>query len=251
MPLNFFYTMVQKSQKWPKTQSKGGGPALNRVVRGPTIPGPASFSNWYGISSDPDDLLAGRDRRALLTSDAQMLSKVKTEDRMEGQTGKASWLREAFEFINVSFSNSAFPLSEPTIFCDDARRGGISTCGVPFRSQSFLATRHQVEAEQFGSASSRCTRVKVIRVEVSQNVVHARTTGWMTSTRPGKLRDFGLQPRRSNPRSRNLLWALGVKSTWFLNFGGQAKCKLILVGDSWPSLVVFGVVIPLWVKKHE
>ena len=97
----------------------------------------------------------------------------------------------------------------------------------------------------------RCTRVKVIRVEVSQNVVHARTTGWMTSARPGKLWDFGLQPRRSNPRSRNLFWALGVKSTWFLNFGGQAKCKLVLVVDSWPSLVVFGVVIPLWVKKHE
>ena len=32
MSLNFFYTMVQKSQKWPKTQIKGGGgggPALN------------------------------------------------------------------------------------------------------------------------------------------------------------------------------------------------------------------------------
>ena len=28
MPLNFFYTIVQKSQKWPKTQIKGGGPAL-------------------------------------------------------------------------------------------------------------------------------------------------------------------------------------------------------------------------------
>ena len=29
MPLNHFYTMVQKSQKWPKTQIKGGGgPAL-------------------------------------------------------------------------------------------------------------------------------------------------------------------------------------------------------------------------------
>ena len=28
MPLNIFYTMVQKSQKWPKTQIKGG-PALN------------------------------------------------------------------------------------------------------------------------------------------------------------------------------------------------------------------------------
>ena len=101
------------------------------------------------------------------------------------------------------------------------------------------------------SPRRRCTRVKVIRVEVSQNVVHARTTGWMTSTRPGKLRDFGLQPRRSNPRSRNLLWDLGVKSTWFLNFGGQAKCIFVLVVDSWPSLVVFGVVIPLWVKKHE
>ena len=24
MPLNLFYTMVQKSQKWPKTQIKGG-----------------------------------------------------------------------------------------------------------------------------------------------------------------------------------------------------------------------------------
>ena len=30
MPLNLFYTMVQKSQKWPKTQIKGGGPALNQ-----------------------------------------------------------------------------------------------------------------------------------------------------------------------------------------------------------------------------
>ena len=30
MPLNLFYTMVQKSQKWPKTQIKGG-PALTCV----------------------------------------------------------------------------------------------------------------------------------------------------------------------------------------------------------------------------
>ena len=30
MPLNLFYTMVQKSQKWPKTQIKGGGPALRQ-----------------------------------------------------------------------------------------------------------------------------------------------------------------------------------------------------------------------------
>ena len=31
MPLYVFYTMVQKSQKWPKTQIKGG-PALNPLV---------------------------------------------------------------------------------------------------------------------------------------------------------------------------------------------------------------------------
>ena len=31
MPLNLFYTMVQKSQKWPKSQIKGGGgPALRQ-----------------------------------------------------------------------------------------------------------------------------------------------------------------------------------------------------------------------------
>ena len=28
MPHNLFYTMVQKSQKWPKTQIKGGGSCL-------------------------------------------------------------------------------------------------------------------------------------------------------------------------------------------------------------------------------
>ena len=33
MPLYLFYTMVQKSQKWPKTQIKGGGgPALSLLV---------------------------------------------------------------------------------------------------------------------------------------------------------------------------------------------------------------------------
>ena len=32
MPLNVFYTMVQKSQKWPKTQIKGGGPALKLII---------------------------------------------------------------------------------------------------------------------------------------------------------------------------------------------------------------------------
>ena len=32
MPLYFFYTMVQKSQKWPKTQIKGG-PALKTITK--------------------------------------------------------------------------------------------------------------------------------------------------------------------------------------------------------------------------
>ena len=94
----------------------------------------------------------------------------------------------------------------------------------------------------------------VIRTFASKNaacfsLILRTSAGWLKfftfleararCTRPGKLRDFGLQPRRSNPRSRNLLWAIGVKSTWFLNFGGQAKCKLVLVVHSWPSLVVF------------
>ena len=29
MPLNLSYTKMQKSQKWPKTQIKGGGSCLN------------------------------------------------------------------------------------------------------------------------------------------------------------------------------------------------------------------------------
>ena len=36
MPLYLFYTIVQKGQKWPKTQIKGG-PALNRIVEKYTV----------------------------------------------------------------------------------------------------------------------------------------------------------------------------------------------------------------------
>ena len=32
MPLNLFYTMVQKSQKWPKTQIKGGSCLKGRLL---------------------------------------------------------------------------------------------------------------------------------------------------------------------------------------------------------------------------
>ena len=33
MRLYFFYTMVQKSQKWPKTQIKGGGSCLKAGIQ--------------------------------------------------------------------------------------------------------------------------------------------------------------------------------------------------------------------------
>ena len=32
MPLYLFYTMVQKSQKWPKTQNQGGGSCLKEAT---------------------------------------------------------------------------------------------------------------------------------------------------------------------------------------------------------------------------
>ena len=41
MPLTLFYTMVQKSQKWPKTQIKGG-PALNFFFE----------SSWKNMKND-------------------------------------------------------------------------------------------------------------------------------------------------------------------------------------------------------
>ena len=37
MPLNLFYTIVQKSQKWPKTQIKGG-PALSQLRKKLQLP---------------------------------------------------------------------------------------------------------------------------------------------------------------------------------------------------------------------
>ena len=43
MPLNLFYTMVQKSQKWPKTQIKGGGSCLKA---GSPPPPPLELSFW-------------------------------------------------------------------------------------------------------------------------------------------------------------------------------------------------------------
>ena len=74
MPLNLFYTMVQKSQKWPKTQIKGG-PALKYTVitrsawLGATVTGsnPAAFglslfSKHYDESKISDVMFVFKDR---------------------------------------------------------------------------------------------------------------------------------------------------------------------------------------------
>ena len=53
MPLYLLYTMVQKSQKWPKTQIKGGGnvskneklPSANVIILNETYAGKIS---WHG-----------------------------------------------------------------------------------------------------------------------------------------------------------------------------------------------------------
>ena len=49
MPLNFFYTMVQKSQKWPKTQIKGG-PALKKKKNRKTGKGNCPPARESGVS---------------------------------------------------------------------------------------------------------------------------------------------------------------------------------------------------------
>ena len=44
-----------------------------------------------------------------------------------------------------------------------------------------------------------------------------------------------------------------MKSAWFLNVGGQAKCNFVFFFFTVDLLapLVFGAVIPLGVKKHE
>ena len=51
MPLYFFYTMVQKSQKWPKTQIKGGPALIVQKWRFyqalfPTVIDPVAMRAW-------------------------------------------------------------------------------------------------------------------------------------------------------------------------------------------------------------
>ena len=49
MPLNLFYTMVQKSQKWPKTQIKGGS-CLKREIN--MTQGINSYTAYFKFSLD-------------------------------------------------------------------------------------------------------------------------------------------------------------------------------------------------------
>ena len=49
MPLYLFYTIVQKSQKWPKIQIKGGGgggPALNQCL---AVFLPLHVTSWHAL----------------------------------------------------------------------------------------------------------------------------------------------------------------------------------------------------------
>ena len=78
MPLNLFYTMVQKSQKWPKTQIKGGS-CLNPLSAKPSFqlwyPGgqrlKVIFFSWSGVKSpskcfsntEPTTIIASRDEK--------------------------------------------------------------------------------------------------------------------------------------------------------------------------------------------
>ena len=52
MPLYLFYTMVQKSQKWPKTQIKGG-PALGVLSKVRTSRTNERTFIWEGGGQDP------------------------------------------------------------------------------------------------------------------------------------------------------------------------------------------------------
>ena len=54
MPLNLFYTMVQKRQKWPKTPKSRGGPALKSIF-GRTVIG-LSLSLCLSLSLLKSDL---------------------------------------------------------------------------------------------------------------------------------------------------------------------------------------------------
>ena len=125
------------------------------------------------------------------------------------------WLYNFFS-LSVLLKNRRFRGFFSALVCQLARKSLLwPAMPVSNKKQEFelrkrikLSDDFWVRAYQFHFAPRRrCTLVKVIRVEVSQNVVHARTIakGWMTSTRPGKLRDFGLQPRRSNPKRGNCL----------------------------------------------
>ena len=74
------------------------------------------------------------------------------------------------------------------------------------------------------STPERCTRVHY-------GVLKKKKKKGMTATRPGKLRDFGLQPRRSNSKIEEPVLSSRSEKHLVLNFGGQAKCKLVLVVD--------------------
>ena len=57
MPLYLFYTMVQKSQKWPKTQIKGGGGSWKTALQNHKLWYDRVFSAEWGTCTTSSSVL--------------------------------------------------------------------------------------------------------------------------------------------------------------------------------------------------
>ena len=140
--------------------------------------------------------------------------------------------KELLLLLTCGVEDAAASLSAPISVCLDqldeeacVRRVRLLVCPRLLPAPVFSLSVLFDKKVSRGLLRKAGTRVKVIRVEVSQNVVHARTSGWMTSTRPGKLRDFGhrgLQPRALGSIKAGLLpLHAGITSTRLHRRRGQ------------------------------
>ena len=75
---------------------------LNRVVSGPTTPGPASFKRGYEIPSALVEFLLGNDDKFFLTFVADISSNLKVDLQLAGPNGNLSTAGDTFWLMNVS-----------------------------------------------------------------------------------------------------------------------------------------------------
>ena len=104
---------------------------LNKVVSGPTTPGPASFKRRYEIWSGPTEVLLGKNCMAFLASSAEKFWIVNEVVILVGPIGKPSELRQVFLCTYVLFKRFAFSPLPVAIFPALFRRGG-GGCHLPF-----------------------------------------------------------------------------------------------------------------------